>query len=71
MARHFATPEARRTNYDYRIKFDKENYRKYGIRLKRQEDSDIIAWLDEKKRNGESVSAITKAALIRYYEKSQ
>lgn len=71
MPRHFATPEARRNNYDYRIRFDKDNYRKYGICLKRQEDSDIIAWLEEKKRNGESVSAITKAALIRYYEKSQ
>lgn len=71
MPRHFATPEARRNNYNYRYDFARKKYHRISMYLKNQEDSDIIAWLEEKKRNGESISAITKAALIRYFEKSQ
>lgn len=71
MARHFATEKAKRNNYDYRNNYSKEKYRRAMLKLKRSDDSDIIAWLEEKKRNGESVANIAKEALIKYYEKSK
>lgn len=71
MPRHFATERAKRNNYDYRNDFDKKTYKTVRVALKRSEDSDIIAWLEEKKRAGESLSSVVKMALIRYYEKSK
>lgn len=71
MARHFATPEAKRNNYDYRNSYAKAKYKRLTLSLKRLEDSDLIAWLEEKKRAGESVSSVAYNALVRYYEKSK
>lgn len=71
MPRHFATEQAKRNNYDYRNEFNKKTYKKIRVALKRSEDSDIIEWLVEKNRAGESISSIMKTALIRYYEKSK
>lgn len=71
MARHFATEKAKRNNYDYRNNYAKEKYKRLTLQLKRSDDSDLIAWLEEKKHDGESVASIAKKALIRYYEKSK
>ena len=69
--RNFATEKAKRNNYDYRHKYEKENYKRISVRLKKGEDSDLVKWLDEKKQNGESHSSVTLKALRNYYEKSK
>ena len=69
--RKFATEEAKRNNYRYRQKYAKDNYKRIGVQLKKDEDAEIIRWLEEKIENGESYSGITNKALRYYYEKSK
>ena len=52
--RKFATEEAKRNNYRYRQKYAKDNYKRIGVQLKKDEDAEIIRWLEEKIENGES-----------------
>ena len=52
-------------------KYAKDNYKRIGVQLKKDEDAEIIRWLEEKIENGESYSGITNKALRYYYEKSK
>lgn len=56
--RKFATEEAKRNNYRYRQKYAKDNYKRIGVQLKKDEDAEIIRWLEEKIENGESYSVL-------------
>lgn len=67
--KHYVTEEARKNNYNYRLQYTKKTYKRIAVQLRKSEDSDIIEWLEEKVRNGESYSGIANKALRNYFEK--
>lgn len=63
-----------RNSNEYMREYMKEyskNYYRFALFLKRQEDSDIIAWLDEQKEWGYSYSEIARTALREYFEEKK
>ena len=52
-----------RTSYEVRQRWDKENLIKIGISLHRQNDADLIAYIEQQKADGRGTSEIFRDAL--------
>lgn len=69
--RHFATEQAKKNNYEYKQRYVEKNYKRITVQLKKSDGHEIINWLEEENRKGESYSSVAQKALRNYYEKSK
>lgn len=52
-----------RTSTEVKSRWEKANYAKYTVRLRKDDDSELIGYIEQRKHNGEQTTEIIREAL--------
>ena len=59
------------TSAEVRMKWEKENYKKYVIRFRFDKDKDLMDYIEEQKELGIGTTELVRSALFEYMENNQ